>query len=169
METQGNNENKNYCLISKEILLFIEWVLLHDMKFLEGFIKKVWKNGFQDIYMEDLDKQIKLNELDGQQTILDFFSVLDSILNKLNEKQHEEKYQKINKILSSDLSIYLNQSQSCEDALGKSFPDLLKKDSFNKDMGKEITSSNECEKDIIRKNFYKNFLKKWNPSDIIIE
>ena len=72
------NEEKEYCLVSKEILLFIEWILTYDPKLLDNLIKKVWKNGFEKLYFEEINKQEKLEDLDPQQTILDFFFLLEN-------------------------------------------------------------------------------------------
>ena len=100
-----NKEEQDYCLVSKEILLFIEWILIYDAKLLQNLIKKVWKNGFEKLYFEEINKKEKLDELDPQQTILDFFYVLENSITILAKKDINKKNEDIQKILGSDFSI----------------------------------------------------------------
>lgn len=168
MNAENNDNDKNYCLISKEILLFIEWILLYDSRLLENFIKKIWNRGFEKICTEELEKQIKLNEFDGQQTILDFFTILDNTITKLNKKNNEEKYKKINEILNKDFAINLEQNELYQKIVEKSFLESTQEINDEK-ITKIKTYQTDDEKNNIKKNFYKNFLEKWNPNDIIIE
>lgn len=169
MNDINNNDNdKNYCLISKEILLFIEWLLLYDTKLLENFVKKIWNRGFEKICSEELEKQIKFDEFDGQQTLLDFFTVLDTTIAKLNKKNNQEKYKKINEILNKDFSINLEQSTTYEEIVEKSFIQSTQR-TEEKNNGVNKIYNSDDDKDTIKKNFYKNFLEKWNPTNIIVE
>ena len=104
------NEEKEYCLVSKEILLFIEWILTYDPKLLDNLIKKVWKNGFEKLYFEEINKQEKLEDLDPQQTILDFFFLLENSITKLAKKDIKKNTDIVKKRLDKDFSIIFDNN-----------------------------------------------------------
>lgn len=150
-----NNEEKEYCLVSKEILLFIEWILIYDPKLLDHLIKKVWKNGFEKLYFEEINKKEKLEDIDPQQTILDFFFLLENSISKLAKKDTKKKNDIIKKILDKDFSIIFDNNNEYQNIIEKS---LL-----------ESQENNNDTKDLVKNKFYKNFLQNWDPSNTLIE
>lgn len=150
-----NNEEKEYCLVSKEILLFIEWILVYDTKLLDNLIKKVWKNGFEKLYFEEIHKKEKSEGLDPQQTILDFFFLLENAINTLAKKDTVRKNDTIKKILDKDLSIIFDNNNDYKNIIERS---LLQSQENQHD-----------EKETIKNNFYKNFLQNWDPNNSLIE
>jgi hypothetical protein len=150
-----NNEEKEYCLVSKEILLFIEWLLVYDTKLLDNLIKKVWKNGFEKLYFEEIQKKEKSEGLDPQQTILDFFFLLENSITTLAKQDTEKKNNVIKKILDKDFSIIFDNNTDYQNIIEKS---LLKSQENQTD-----------EKETIKNKFYKNFLQNWDPNNTLIE
>jgi hypothetical protein len=165
------NEEKEYCLVSKEILLCIEWILLYDTKLFENLIKKIWKNGFEKIYFEELEKKEKLEDLDPQQTILDFFSLLENSINRLAKKDIKIKNDSINQVLSTDFSIildnYIDYKGSIEKSLLQSIQESEKELSLESEDNKVLLEKNS--KNILKNKFYKHFLQNWDPENTLVE
>ncbi len=155
-----NNEEKEYCLVSKEILLFIEWLLVYDCKLLDNLIKKIWKNGFEKLYFEEINKKEKLEDLDPQQTILDFFLLLENSISKLAKNEKKKKDEIIKKTLNNDFSIIFDNNYEYQNAIEKSLLDY---------QIEQINNTQSDEKEIIKNKFYKNFLQNWEPNDNLIE
>lgn len=145
--------HKPSCLISKEVLLFLEWLLLYDGKIFDNFVKKIWNRGFDSIYMEGFEGDLPLHTLDAQQTIFDFFTHLELTIEKLAKKD-----------LSSD---DVDFQRDCCHNIGAKQDDVLE-DSIKNDLHEKISLSSK-EHDHMKKNFYKKFLHKWNTNNIIVE
>ena len=160
------NIDKSSCLVSKEILLLLEWLLIYDNKILDNFIKKIWNRGFQQMSSGDIKDELTLYSLDAQQVIFDFFAHLEKTIDKLSKEKTSFKKNKKQNNNIYDLSLENN---------------LLKKNTKDDDHFKintakqENLKSNDNQSNVnnvkekSKKDFYKNFLKKWNTEKMDAE
>lgn len=147
--------NKEYCLISKEVVILIEWLITYDSKLVERLIKKVWKKGFEKVYLDHKNKSYRLEEYTAQQTILDFFYLLDSTLGTIVEKEEYNAKSKNNFIFDTVTSEIELEKKISKDSLSN----LL----LNK------SNEDDLEKKEKMHQYFKNFLQNWDPCNSIAE
>lgn len=155
-----NDEEKDYCLISKEILFLLEWLLMQDMNNIEKVLKKSWKNGLDKFIKEKSKEELIIDQVASQKIIFYFFSFLENTLKKLENKKSKKgkkiENQKENNLLKheDDLKLlsFLDNPNTIQDLY------LTKKKQKN----------NNTEKDK-KKNLYKDFLENWHPKKSLAE
>lgn len=160
MNKENESNNKDYCLISKEVVILLEWLITYDSKLLENLVKKVWKKGFEQVYIDFKNKNSKLEEYVAQQTILDFFYLLDTSLDQIAKDCIYEKQSIIKNMLDKNLSVNFEQSDIHKNSIEKVFS----YQNFH-----SLLQNTTLEKDEQKSTFFKNFLKNWDPHSSTIE
>jgi hypothetical protein len=88
-----NNKKKEYCLISREIISFLKWIVESKPTYLKVLIQKSFANGFEDaICHNDQDESQGANQEKSQATMYAFFNFLEK---SIQENQHKNKKKKI--------------------------------------------------------------------------
>lgn len=156
----NDSEKRDYCIISKEIVILLEWLLSHEDKLIDSMIKKVWKKGFGSIYAEQKEQTIPFDEFAAQQAVVDFFSLLDEKLELIGKQEESQTQKTIQKNIEDGFSFFLEKSEPCNKALEKSLAKL--------DLEK-LSQKDVLEKDEQKSLFLKQFLKNWDAKNAIIE
>ena len=156
----SENEKKDYCIISKEIVILLEWLISHEDKAVENLIKKIWKKGFGEIYLEQKDQHVPFDEYVAQQTVIDFFSLLDSKLELISKPDIMHKQKEVQKTLEDGFSLFLERNESCDSAVERSISALH----INQPVDQDFS-----EKDKKKSLFFKQFLKNWDAENAVIE
>jgi hypothetical protein len=156
-----NNQEKNdYCIISKEIVVFLEWLLSQEDTLIDSLIKRAWKKGFKHIYAEKKQQLQLFDEYAAQQAVIDFFSLLDEKLESIAKKETAETQKNIQKTIENGFSFFLEKNEPCNTALEKSLTHINLED---------ISNKNIVEQDKQKSLFFKQFLKNWNTENAIVE
>ena len=161
------NIDKSSCLLSKEVLLFLEWLLIHDNKILDNFIKKIWDRGFKKINSGDISNELTIYSLDAQQVIFDFFSHLETTIDKLSKKKIT-----LGKIKKEDKNIYnmsLEKNQFQENINSSTEMNTCHLQKKNSKNNNDNTTDISNIKEQSKKDFYKNFLQKWDTTKLNAE
>lgn len=86
-----SDEEKEYCLISQEVLFLLEWLLMQDIKILEKLVKKSWEGGLDNIFKKKNKNREIIDQVSSQKVVFYFFSFLDNTLKKLENKKSQKK------------------------------------------------------------------------------
>ncbi len=156
----NDNEKRDYCIISKEIVILLEWLLSHEEKLIDSLIKKAWTKGFGEIYIEQKEQMQSFDEYAAQQAVVDFFSLLDEKLELMGKQQGAQTQKEIQKNLENGFSFFLEKNENCNKALEKSLANI----DFE-----ELINKNIIEKDKQKSLFLKQFLKNWDAENAMIE
>ena len=76
------NENE-YCLVSKELLVFLKWICENEPEIITKIVSKAWKKGFKEV-LENV-KSDELNQTDLQESVFDFFSIMETCIEKFKK------------------------------------------------------------------------------------
>lgn len=151
-----NDEEKDYCLISKEILFLLEWLLMQDMQTIEKILKKSWKNGLEKFIKVKNKEEFTIDQAGSQKIIFYFFSFLENILKKLENKK-QKKSSKKNKS-----KVHVKEDEATAKLLEVFENSQLSLEASHKKKRKNSIKKN-TEKTDLETNTYKKFLENWNP------
>jgi hypothetical protein len=150
----------DYCLVSKELLLFLKWVCNNDPTLINDFVEKAWSSGFKNFVGNEkhLDKTFLF---DLNNSAVDFFSAVESLIDKLIERSNKKSENCLDENFTSDCIVgCLSNSNDIKDD-----PENIicsKKRSGCEEKSFDLSDQNSifCDKDSMLKNFLKNWESK---------
>jgi hypothetical protein len=154
--------NSEYCVISKELLILLEWLVQNEEE-LKKIVSYSWGKGFSE-FME----QKNMVSFDGEQiqdVIFEFFNLAEDYIKDMEkaEKKRKLQFDSLKKQISiNTLDIY----SYTPDVLSRIFETLapLSKEQSSRSTGsnKELGGSSSEQKHLFKDAFYKQFLEEWD-------
>jgi len=154
------NENE-YCLISKELLLLLKWICENEPEMIDKIVSKSFKKGFKYNFNEFLNED--LNQVDLQEAVFDFFSIMELSMKKNNE----DNVKKIINIISDNSDnknseTITNLKFQEEDVKNLVFAlNKIEEKNFNEKINDKNINLN---KDL----FFQEFLNNWEPKNKVL-
>jgi hypothetical protein len=147
----------DYCLVSKELLLFLRWVCNNDPALVNDFVKKAWGSGFKN-FINSRKNHNKISLSDLNISAVDFFGVVENIINTLIENDSKNSTECLSDNFDNDGIVgclsgsnYTKEKKKDIDYSKKQHK--LKDNSFNNADQNSILG----DKDSVLKNFLKNW------------
>jgi hypothetical protein len=163
LKKNNHGMSKQSCLLSKEVLLFLEWLLLYDSKILDNFIKKIWTRGFDKVCSENYQDNTMLESIDAQQTIFDFFTYLEFAIDKLEKKNNVGRQNRIDHSSHfSDVTIESEVDNYDDERT------LMAGCNISALEANQLLTMKDDPVEI-KKKLYKKFLNKWNTANTLVE
>lgn len=169
------NENE-YCLVSKELLVFLKWICENEPEIITKIVSKAWKKGFKEV-LENV-KSDELNQTDLQESVFDFFSIMETCIEKYKKNSTKKILnlisEKIDPTVIASLNLNEEETEALVNAFGKT-KEIFYKDKNFLDESEEILTESEnkelIENQVLKSNkdlFLQEFLKNWEPKDKIL-
>lgn len=142
--------DNNQFMVSYELLLLLQWLVDNDPESLNDLVQNALDNGLHEeiIHVHDSERDTGPNAIELQQSIVDFFSLLETCLQE-PPSSDEKDLRSIEKIIIPSLE-QIDSKQCGEDIVARS--------------AAQVTTSMQKNMQINAKEaFCKQLLKNWNP------
>lgn len=141
-----NSDSHAQFVLSYELLCLLYWLVGHDEEKLKKLIKKALQAGLQE-KLQKIDHTHDQNMQEIQHSIVDFFSLLESLLHECMAEQVERKARERNLMTSIDHI----DTAFCDEEIVRS--------SLEKATSQIELNPEENPKDLL----FKELLKQWKP------
>ncbi len=145
-------DNQTYCVVSKELLIFLEW-LIHNPQEINKIVSYAWDKGFST-YMDQKDI-VHFDDSHMQDIIFQLFAAFECQIKQIkkNEKKREVQLHRLKKQTNADkLDVHYSNPEVLSRIFSTMDIELNTKKVDNSDL-KEI--------------FYKKFLEEWDFTDAL--
>lgn len=144
--------NNGYCVVSKELLIFLEWLINNEVE-INKIVSYSWDKGLSSYISKK--SMMEFNSEQMQEVIFEFFSIVESSIKNI-EKMEKKKIINFDNFKKETSADKLDIHSYSSDVLPRIFSTLI-----------PLIKESGMNKSAIKNIFYKQFLEEWDFTDAL--